>query len=78
MRYVCFAVLLKIMLANDMWCIYFAGFTAAAILGNIKATSGATLILVAFIGFAIAMYDYNTNVKIKQLTSNNGGAGDGI
>ena len=78
MRYVGFAVLLKIMLANDMWGIYFAGFTAAAILGNIKATSGATLILVAFIGFAIAMYDYNTNVKIKQLTSNNGGAGDGI
>ena len=78
MRYVGFAVLLKIMLANDMWGIYFAGFTAAAILGNIEATKGATLILVAFIGFAIAMYDYNTNVKIKQLTSNNGGAGDGI
>ena len=78
MRYVGFAVLLKIMLANDMWGIYFAGFTAAAVLGNIEATKGATLILVAFIGFAIAMYDYNTNVKIKQLTSNNGGAGDGI
>ena len=42
MRYVGFAVLLKIMLANDMWGIYFAGFTAAAILGNIEATKGAT------------------------------------
>ena len=74
MRYVGFAVLLRIMLANDMWGIYFAGFACAAILGNIPATSGATLILVAFIGVAIAMYDYNTGLKTKG----NGGSSDGI
>lgn len=74
MRYVGFAVLLRIMLANDMWGIYFAGFAAAAILGNISATSGATLILVAFIGVAIAIYDYNTGLRIKE----NGGSSDGI
>ena len=74
MRYVGFAVLLKIMLANDMWGIYLAGFAAAAILGNIPATSGATLMLVAFIGIAIAMYDFNTNLKLK----NTGGRSDGI
>lgn len=73
MRFVGFAVLLKIMLANDMWGIYLAGFAAAAILGNIPATSGATLLLVAFIGVAIAFYDYNLNVKIGE-----GGASDGI
>lgn len=78
MRYVGFAVLLKIMLADDMWGIYFAGFAAAAIIGNINVLGKSTLFLVAFIGIAIAIYDYNTNVKIKQLTSNNGGAGDGI
>lgn len=79
MRYVGFAVLLKIMLAGDMWGIYFAGFAAAAILGNIPATAGATLVLVAFIGVAIAMYDYNTNVKIKGLVgTGNGGESDGI
>lgn len=72
MRYVGFAVLLRIMLANDMWGIYFAGFACAAILGNISATSGATLVLVAFIGVAIAMYDYNTATKLK------GGSSDGI
>lgn len=77
MRYVGFAVLLKIMLADDMWGIYFAGFAAAAILGNISATSGATLILVAFIGIAIAMYDYNTGIKIKN-AGGNGGTSDGI
>ena len=73
MRYVGFAVLLKIMLANDMWGIYFAGFAAAALFGNVSATAGATLILVAFVGVAIALYDYNTNIKLGQ-----GGSSDGI
>ena len=77
MRYVGFAVLLKIMLANDMWGIYLAGFAAAAILGNIPATSGATLLLVAFIGVAIAIYDFNMNVKIAN-NAGNGGMSDGI
>lgn len=79
MRYVGFAILLKIMLANDMWGIYFAGFAAAAILGNIEATAGATLVLVAFIGVAIAIYDYNMNTKLKsQPAFGNGGEQDGI
>ena len=79
MRYVGFAVLLKIMLANDMWGIYFAGFAFAAIFGNIPATSGATLLLTAFVGMAIALFDYQTNVKIKNSAgSSNGGETDGI
>ena len=79
MRYVGFAILLKIMLSNDLWGIYFAGFAAAAILGNIQATAGATLLLVAFIGIAIALYDYSMNVKIKENAgSGNGGMSDGI
>ncbi len=79
MRYVGFAILLKIMLSNDLWGIYFAGFAAAAILGNIPATAGATLLLVAFIGIAIALYDYSMNVKIKENAgSGNGGMSDGI
>lgn len=77
MRYVGFAVLLKIMLANDMWGIYLAGFAAAALFGNVSATAGATLILCAFIGVAIALYDYNTNIKLKNIESA-GGDEDGI
>lgn len=77
MRYVGFAVLLKIMLADDMWGIYLAGFAAAALLGNVDATSGATLLLCAFIGVAIAIYDYTMNVKIKSITTS-GGDDDGI
>ena len=76
MRYVGFAVLLKIMLANDMWGIYFAGFAAAAVLGNVPATAGATLLLVAFIGAAIAIYDFTMNVKLAALGE--GGMSDGI
>ncbi len=79
MRYVGFATLLKIMLSSDLWGIYFAGFTAAAVIGNIAAISGATLLLVAFIGLAIALFDYQTNVKIKENAgSGNGGMTDGI
>ena len=79
MRYVGFAILLKIMLSNDLWGIYFAGFAAAAILGNIEATSGATLILVAFIGIAIALYEYNASIRLKESAgSGNGGMSDGI
>ncbi|MFV0379870.1 MAG: PTS mannose/fructose/sorbose/N-acetylgalactosamine transporter subunit IIC [Anaerorhabdus sp.] len=79
MRYVGFAILLKIMLSNDLWGIYFAGFVAAAVFGNIDATKGATLILVAFIGIAIALYDYSINIKIKEFSGNvKGGSSDGI
>ena len=76
MRYVGFAVLMRIMLADDMWGIYFAGFALAAILGG-AGLGGPALVLVAFVGIAIALYDYNLNVKIKGITGN-GGTSDGI
>lgn len=77
MRYVGFAILLKVMMANDLWGFYFSGFAAAALFGNVDATKGATLILVAFVGVTIAIYDYLMNVKIKNL-GGNGGFSDGI
>ncbi|MFV0254992.1 MAG: PTS sugar transporter subunit IIC [Erysipelotrichaceae bacterium] len=78
MRYVGFAILLKIMLSNDLWGIYLAGFAAAALFGNVAATKGATLILVAFVGIAIAIYDFTINLKIKENIGGNGGSSDGI
>lgn len=79
LRFVGFAILMKIMLSNDMWGFFFAGFTAAIILGNIEATAKAALVLVAFVGLAIALYDYQTNVKIKNNAGTGaGGATDGI
>ncbi|MFV0380716.1 MAG: PTS mannose/fructose/sorbose/N-acetylgalactosamine transporter subunit IIC [Breznakia sp.] len=79
MRYVGFAILLKIMLSSDLWGIYLAGFAAAAVIGNIEATAGSTLLLVAFIGIAMALYEYNSSIRIKaNVGSGNGGMSDGI
>ena len=75
-----FAILLRIMLSNDLWGIYFAGFTLATIIGYIPDLSGSALLLVAFVGIAIALYDFQTRVAIKQNAGNggNGGEEDGI
>lgn len=77
MRYVGFAILLKIMLSNDLWGIYLAGFTLAAMLGSSEATAKATLLFVAFVGIAICVYDFTSAVKYKG-SSGNGGMDDGI
>ena len=67
MRFVGFAILLKIMLANDMWGYLLAGFVCALVIGNISAISAATLLLVAFIGVAIALNDFRVNGMKKKI-----------
>ena len=66
MRYVGFAILLRIMLSKDLWGIYFGGFALATIIGSIESLSGSALLLIAFIGIAVAIYDFQTKVKIKS------------
>lgn len=81
MRYVGFAVLLRIMLSNDYWGIYFAGFALATVIGYIPDLSGSALLLVAFVGIAIALYDFQTRCAIKSAGAGatvNGGDEDGI
>ena len=79
MRFVGFAILLRIMLSNDLWGIYFAGFALATIIGYIPELSGSALLLIAFVGIAIALYDFQTRVAIKaNAGSGNGGDEDGI
>lgn len=79
MRFVGFAVLLRIMLSNEHWGIYFAGFTLATIIGYIPDLSGSALLLVAFVGIALALNDFQTNVAIRNAGANgNGGDDDGI
>ena len=75
MRFVGFAILLKMMLANDMWGYLFAGFVCALVIGNISTLGSATLLLVAFIGVAIALNDFRVNSIGKM---NEGGMQDGI
>ena len=83
MRFVGFATLLRIMLSNEFWGIYFAGFALATIIGYIPELSGSALLLIAFVGIAIALYDYQTRVAIKQaagsgFAANGGDDEDGI
>ncbi len=76
MRFVGFATLLRIMLSNDLWGFYFAGFAIAVIMDSIEATAKSTLLLTAFIGIAIAMYDFQTRVAIRQNAGSGNGGGD--
>ncbi len=76
MRFVGFATLLRIMLSNEHWGIYFAGFTLATIIGYIPALSGSALLLIAFVGIALALNDFQTNVAIRNAGGSNGNGGD--
>jgi len=76
MRFVGFAVLMKIMLSAEYWGFYFAGFAGAIIIDK-AGLGGQGLLLIAFIGLAIAIYDYQTNVRMKN-TGGKGGVTDGI
>lgn len=81
MRFVGFATLLRIMMSNEFWGIYFAGFTLAVVIGYIPDLAGSALILIAFVGIAIALYDFQTRCAIKAVagsTSFDGGDEDGI
>lgn len=79
MRYVGFAILLKVMVSRDMWGFYFMGFALATIVISIPALSSPALLILAFIGFALAFWDYQIQAKFKTATiSNDGGEEDGI
>lgn len=54
------------MLSKELWGIYFAGFAVTTIIGKIEGLSGLALLIVALIGVAIDVYDFQTNVKIKS------------
>src|SRR5690554_6951137 len=78
MRYVGFAVLMKIMLSGDLWAFYFLGFGLAVTVSSVPGLGGSALLLLTFVGAAIAINDFNTNKKIRQLEDNAGGESDGI
>jgi len=76
MRFVGFAVLLKVMMSAEYWGFYFAGFALA----NIVAGAGLgdqALALIAMLGIALAIFDFQINVKIKQ-NSSKGVSSNGI
>lgn len=79
MKFVGFAILMKVMMSAEMWGFLLAGFTMAVICSSIPAISGATLLLCAFVGIAIAVYDFLVHTKMKNSVGiNAGGESDGI
>lgn len=80
MRYVGFGILLKVMVSRELWGFYFAGFALANIVAGIASLSGSALLLLAFIGFALAFWDYQiqTRLKVASDAASYGGEEDGI
>ncbi|WP_326717425.1 PTS mannose/fructose/sorbose/N-acetylgalactosamine transporter subunit IIC [Vagococcus jeotgali] len=80
MRYVGFAILMKVMLSKDLWGFLFAGFALATIIMAVPSLGGPALIILAFIGFAIAFWDFQIQTKFKTQSANSydGGEEDGI
>ncbi|CAM3595888.1 PTS sugar transporter subunit IIC [Erysipelothrix urinaevulpis] len=77
MRYVGFAILMKIMLSGELWGFFLLGFAFASIVGGIGSLKDSALLIIALIGLAIAIYDFQMNTKIKSIEST-GGDEDGI
>ena len=80
MKFVGFAILMKVMMSGEMWGFLFAGFVMANICAAVPGMSGATLLMCAMVGLAIALYDYQMNSKIKANAGSSfgGGVSDGI
>ena len=76
MKYVGFAVLLRLMISRDLWGFFLAGFAFAVIIMANEALNQSALLIIAIIGFAIAFWDYQINSKIKNETSNLAAEGD--
>ena len=73
-----FAVLLRLMISRDLWGFFFVGFALAVIVMANASLSGAALLLIAAIGFAIAFWDYQINTKMKSTVVVETGEEDGI
>ncbi|MGB4985820.1 MAG: PTS sugar transporter subunit IIC [Erysipelotrichaceae bacterium] len=80
MRFVGFAVLMKVMISGEFWTVLIAGFATATFLDRVFTTlsidfangafklganGGYTLVIIAIIGGAIAYYDFLIHTKMK-------------
>ncbi|MDR2977141.1 MAG: PTS sugar transporter subunit IIC [Streptococcaceae bacterium] len=80
MRYVGFAILIRVMVSKELWGFFFVGFALAALIAAIPSLSGSALILLALIGFGIAYWDFQIQSKLKtaQAQATEGDYEDGI
>ena len=74
-----FAILLKFMMTREMWGFYFMGFGLALVVANIPALATPALLILAFIGFGIAFWDFQQQTELKgAVATTDGGEEDGI
>ena len=80
MKFVGFAVLMKVMISGEFWTILLAGFASATMIDAAFQKGSYTLVIIAILGGAIAYYDYQLNTKIKSIggNGNKGDSSDGI
>ncbi|WP_100065852.1 PTS mannose/fructose/sorbose/N-acetylgalactosamine transporter subunit IIC [Miniphocaeibacter massiliensis] len=79
MKYVGFAMLLKVMLSRDLWGFFFGGFALAIVVSSVEGLASSALILLAILGFMLAFWDYQVQTKFKNSNvDNSGGDEDGI
>ena len=79
MKFVGFAILLKVMMSRDMWGFFFMGFGLAVLATNITTIGGSAVLLVlTLIGFGIAFWDFQQQTELKGATVDGGDFSDGI
>lgn len=79
MKFVGFAVLMKVMISGEFWTVLVAGFVIATLIDKAMGTGAYTLVIIAAVGGAVAFYDYQLNIKMKAATvSAKGDYSDGI
>lgn len=73
MRFVGFAILLKVMMNRELWGFFFIGFALAIITCAIPALATPALLILALIGFGLAFWDFQMQSKLAAAPTNGGG-----
>lgn len=80
MRFVGFAILLKVMMSRELWGFFFIGFALAIITCAIPALATPALLILALIGFGLAFWDFQMQSSMSAVSpiSSKGDDEDGI
>lgn len=78
MKFVGFAILLKIMMNRDMWAFFLLGFALTIIVHSIPALAKPELLIMALIGFGLAYWDFQQQTQLKGAAFDGGDFSDGI
>lgn len=78
MKFVGFAILLKIMMSRDMWAFFLLGFGLTTIVHGIPSLAKPELLIMAMIGFGLAFWDFQQQTELKGAAFDGGDMSDGI